>query len=521
MRFHNFKKLLIFFIFLISLFSQEIEEEEIKEPALIEEIYEKEFIKVNVNKAQLNELLNISGINRKLAKKIIKERKKGFFVSFKDFKQRLNLSDEYDYLENYLDFNLLILNFYQETKGYYRDKYGEGKFYRTVKGKLKGTYSFINFGIVHYQFQNIDKFFSEIRYKRMKLIIGNYVFEYGKGFLFGKNYAFSSELFYIPSRLKNLKPTISYSREIGEEGIALSYKNLDIGFAYKKDTFYTLYTAFPIERLQILPLFGFLKDIKNNKDVPFFAVTGSFFGPFYLFTETGYINNSFYTYTGIRKIYDFSRLFLFFYILPQNHINYFNTCFDSRKEGKNEKGAGIRWEGKWKKLILRIDERIFKSSDFYGGYESYIRGYIKINKPFRYMFEIKDRKVSLHRLRLKNRLEYRKKDLRIRFNLYFEWKNYIKDTPGVLGGIEFTKNIFFAGIYSFNINDYYKRIYVYEAEPPSSFYLEPMYGNGSRIYLGFKIKTQMLHLFTKYSENISDRVRPDRRFLLILILKNY
>ncbi len=521
MRFYNRKKLLILLLIILPLFSQEIEEEEIEEPALVEEIYEKEFIKINVNKADYQELLNIPGISRKLAKEIIKERKKAFFTNFEDFKNRLNLSPDYEYLENYLDFNLLIFNFYQETKGYYNDKYGENRFYRSVKGKVKGVYSLIDFGIVHYQFKKIDKFYGEIKYRRLKVIGGNYVFEYGKGLLFGKYYAFSSELFYIPSRLKRLKPTISYSRNIGIKGGAISYNNLDMGFGFERDSFYTFFISYPIEKLQIVPLTGFLKDLKTKKTLPFFSITGSFYGPFYLFTETGYVNNNIYTYTGIRKIYDFSRIFIYFYSLPVDHINYFNTKYDWKREGKDEKGAGIRWEGKWKKLILRIDERFFEKSDKRGGYESYIRGYLKLKRPFIYTFELKDRKTSIHRLRFKNEISYRKKDLRIKYKLYFEWDSYLKTAPGVLGGVEIKKGIFFAGFYSFNINNYNKRIYVYEAEPPTSFYLAPLYGNGSRIYFGTKLKAPMLYILTKYSENISDRVSPDRRIIFILSVKNY
>ncbi len=520
MRFYNKKNLLITLIILTPLFAQDIEEEELNEP-LIEEIYEKEFIKLNINKAEYNEILDIPGISKDLAKKIIEERKNGFFIDFKDFKERLNLSPEYDYLENYLDFNIFIFNFYQETKGSYNDKYGENKFYRSVKGKLKGLYSVFDFGITHYNFSDIDKFYGEIKYKGLSIILGDYLFEFGKGLLFGKYYAFSPELFYLPSNLKRLEPRISYSRNIGIRGGALSYRNFDAGFAFEKDTFYTFFLSFPLERFQIFPLIGFLKSLKENKNLPFVSLTGSIFGPLYLFYETGFINKKIFFYSGIRKIYDFSRLFIFIYSLPQDHINYFNTKFDFKREGKNEYGLGVRWEGRFKRILLRIDERIFLKSEKTGGYESYIRGSLKLNKPFTYFFEIKDRKTSIHRLRFKNELNHKTKDFEISYKLYFEWDNYLSTSPGVLGGIELQKGIFFTGIYSFNINDYDKRIYVYEVEPPSSFYLEPLYGNGSRLYLGVKIKSEMFYIITKYSENISDRVLPDRRLIFIITLKSY
>jgi len=521
MRLYNRKKLLIFLLTIFPLLSQEIEEEEFEESILVEEIYEKEFIKINVNKADYQELLNIPGISRKLAKEIIKEREKAFFTNFEDFKNRLNLSPEYDYLENYLDFNLLVFNFYQETKGYYNDKYGEDRFYRVLKGKVKGTYSLIDFGIVHYQFKDIDKFYGEFKYRGLRVIGGDYVFEYGKGLLFGKYYAFSSELFYLPSRLKRLEPTISYSRNVGIKGGAISYNNLDMGFGFEKDSFHTFFISYPLEKLQMVPLIGFLKDSKTKKTLPFFSITGSFYGPFYLFTETGYVNNKIYTHIGIRKIYDLSRIFIYFYFLPIDHINHFNTKYDWKREGRDEKGAGIRWEGKWKKLILRIDERIFEKQDKRGGYESYIRGNLETKMPFTYTFELKDRKTSIHRLRFKNEITYKEKDMRIKCKLYFEWDSYLKTAPGVLGGIEIQKDMFFGGVYSFNVNNYDKRIYIYETEPPTSFYLLPLYGNGSRIYFGVKLKAPMLYILAKYSENISDRVLPDRRIIFISSVTNY
>ncbi|MEO0290518.1 MAG: helix-hairpin-helix domain-containing protein [candidate division WOR-3 bacterium] len=520
MRFYNKKNLLIILIIFTSIFAQDIEEEELNE-TLIEEIYQKEFIKLKINKAEYNEILDIPGISKDLAKKIIEERKNGFFIDFNDFKHRLNLSPEYDYLENYFDFNVFIFNFYQETKGTYNDKYGENKFYRSVKGKIKGLYSIFDFGFTHYNFSDIDKFYGELKYKGLSIILGDYIFEFGKGLLFGKYYAFSPELFYLPSNLKRLRPVISYSRDIGIRGAAFSYKNFDTGFGYEKDTFYIFFISFPFERLQIFPLVGFLKDLKENKNLHFFSLTGTIFGPLYLFYEIGFINKKVFFYSGIRKIYDFSRLFVFIYSLPKNHINYFNTKFDWKREGRDEYGVGVRWEGKFKRILLKFDERIFLKSEKKGGYESYIRGSLKLTKPFSYFFEIKDRKTSIHRLRFKNELNHKTKEFEISYKLNFEWDNYLLTSPGILGGIEFQKGIFFTGIYSFNINDYDKRIYVYEAEPPSSFYLEPLYGNGSRLYLGLRIKSEMLYILAKYSENISDRVLPDRRVIFIITLKSY
>ncbi|MEN3043971.1 MAG: helix-hairpin-helix domain-containing protein [Candidatus Hydrothermales bacterium] len=521
MRLYYKKGILIIFLLINTVFNQEMEEEETGEEILVEDIYEKEFVKLNINKAEFEEILNIPGVSKGLAKKILEERKNGFYINFEDFKNRLNLPPEYDYLENYLEFNILVFNFYQETKGYYNDKYGENKFYRSIKGKVKGLYSIFDFGLSHYNYRDIDKFFGEIKYKGIIFILGDYLFEFGKGLLFGKYFAYSNELFNLPSNLKRINPTISYSRNVGIKGAALTYRNTNLAFAFKKDTFLTSFVAFPIERFEITSLLGFLRDIKLKKNLPFISLTGSIYGPIYFFYETGFINNNLYIYAGIRKIYNFSKLSLFFYSLPSTHISYFNTKFDYKREGKDEIGAGVRWEGKVERLILRIDERLFIKSEREGGYESYIRGFLRLNKPLNFTFELRDRKTTVHRLRFKNELKFDTKDFELSNKMYFEWDNYLLTSPGVLGGIEIKRGIFFFGIYSYNINSYSKRIYVYEAEPPTSFYLEPLYGNGSRVYLGVKFKGEMLYILAKYSENISERVHPDRRIIFIITVKNY
>ncbi|MEN3046270.1 MAG: helix-hairpin-helix domain-containing protein [Candidatus Hydrothermales bacterium] len=521
MRLYYRKGILIILFFINPLFTQEIEEEETGGEIFVEDIYEKEFVKININKADFEEILNLPGVSKSLAKKIIEERKNGFYINFDDFRKRLNLPPEYNYLENYLDFNTLIFNFYQETKGYYNDKYGENKFYRNMKGKVKGLYSIFDFGLSHHNYRKIDKFYGEVKYKGIIVILGDYLFEFGKGLLFGRYFTYSNELFNLPSNLKRINPTASYSPNIGIKGAALTYSNTNLAFALKKDTFLTGFITFIVEKFEITPLLGILRDIKNKKTLPFVAFTGSIYGPFYFFYETGLINNNVYTYFGLRKIYNSSKLSLFFYTLPSNHISYFNTKFDYKREGKDEIGAGIRWEGKIEKLILRIDERLFIKSEKKGGYESYIKGFLRLNRPLNFTFEIKDRKTNVHRLRLKNELRYDTKDFELSNKIYFEWDNYLLTSPGVLGGIELKKGIFFFGVYSFSINSYNKRIYVYEAEPPTSFYLEPLYGNGSRLYFGLKFKGEMLYILAKYSENISEKIPPDRRIIFIITVRNY
>lgn len=499
------------------LYSQEIEEEEVIDPSVVEEIYESKFIKVNVNTASLEELMEIEGIDKRLAKKIIRERKRALFISFDDFFNRLKLSDDYLYLQDYLSFSLNVLRLYSETKGIYRD-YERGKYYRVLKGKVRAQYGLLYAGAVHYDFREIDKYFLNLKYKKLNVIAGYYTFIFGKGFIFGKSFAFSSELFKIPYRFYRVKPTLSYSWYAGEKGAFISYEHFNLGYAYNDTMDLVFMVPTFLQKFSFLPLIGFYKYKKHRNLNYIFSISYSFFGPVLLFSETGFTGNSIYTWTGFRKSFGFSKLYFFYYNLPKKHFNYFNTKYDMDDDGADEKGTGIRWEGKFERLFVKIEQRFFESSEMKGGHESFLRGYFKINKNLSYMFEIKDRKTSIHRLRLKNEFRFRKKDKVLKLKLYFEWDNYIRTAAGVLGGMEMKFRYLIMGFYSFNIRDYSKRIYIYEAEPPSSFYLEPFYGNGSRGYIGIVYRTPALYIFLKYSQNFSDTKPADRRIALILSL---
>ena len=469
---------LFLILFLILYFDEEEKKEE-------SEVYFSE-LKINPNYDKVDKLISFPFLNIYDVEKILIEREKGYFKDIKDFKKRTGIFLPDSIFEKYFDFEIKRkrLNFYSYfEKG---NKFLNKLSFNFEKNSLNFLYS------KNYNSYSLYRFSYSFYKRDFNFIFGDYFIENGNGLIYG-----SQGFFYNFSKffIFDAKYFSSSYYNRGLKGIYISYKNFLIYFSsrnYKNEEEFferKIGSGFKFYKnkffFSILIEKNFLNKSIYSLNKNFNQVSFSLSFPikeFKIDLEYLPLNNS-YFFKFLFKKFGF-----LIYRLDENNYDFHSSYISQNFNARNEIGTCIFEDFNIFFFKFHIYTLIYKKiSETSYSYKNYFLIQKKIKK-FVLTFDYKNTFSNYKRERFGFYFNYNILNLKINYIVAQKDKNFYYGNGVFLSLREKFIEINY-GI--FNTENYYSRIYFYNATFFPYYELLPLYGQGNvfGIDLNFKLKS--------------------------------